>query len=220
MTLRIAIAIGFLALNAYTYFFLARTRVIPPRESLASFPDDLGGWHCPRRLTVEAEVVANLGVSDVLWCDFRSDAGEIANVYVGYHESQVREEGGGAGENSIHPPAHCMPGSGWDIVDNRTVPIDFEGLPVRPATAKRFVIAKGEARSLVYYWYQSRGRIESADWQKILTVGWDRALTGRTDGALVRFTLPIRQGDESAAESDFRDLAPRIVARLAPFVPN
>jgi EpsI family protein len=222
MTLRVLIAIAFLAVDAYTYYFLARSRVIPPRESFASFPNELGDWRCRRRQSVEDDVVANLGVSDYLLCDYGRPDGAVANVYVGYHESQVREEGGGSAENAIHPPAHCLPGSGWDIVDNRTVPIRFAGLPPGGATAKRFVIAKGEARQLVYYWYQSRGRVESEDWQKVLTVGWDRARTGRTDGALVRFTFPmLRRGeDEGDVEAEFADLAPRVVSLLEPYVPN
>ena len=58
------------------------------------------------------------------------------------------------------------------------------------------------------------------DWQKILYVGLDRALRGRTDGSLVRFTIPISRDGEEAAEADFRDLAPRIVAQLPGFLPD
>ena len=218
--IKLLIAIGFLALNAYTYYFLAREAVIPPRESFLSFPNRLGSWHCRQRMGIEAEVIENLGVTDILLCDYERGRGEFVNLYVGYHQSQVREEGGGAGENSIHPPAHCLPGSGWNIIDNRTVPIAFPGLPGGSATAKRFVIANGEARQLVYYWYQSRGRVESADWMKILSVGFDRATRGRTDGALVRFTAPLTQAGEAQAEALILDFAPQVVAQLPPFVPE
>jgi EpsI family protein len=172
---------------------------------------------------MEERVRANLGVTDFLLCDFQNEElREIANVYVGYHGSQVREEGGGAGENSIHPPAHCLPGSGWDFLSSKTVPIDFPGLPQTPATAKRMVIAKGDERALVYYWYQSQGRVVSEDWQKILYVGLDRATRGRTDGSLVRFTVPIARGQdgEARAEAAFRSLAREIVTRLPEYVPQ
>ena len=85
---------------------------------------------------------------------------------------------------------------------------------------KRLLIAKGEARQLVYYWYQQQGRVIAEDWQKILWVGLDRALHDRTDGTLVRFTIPIRRDGEDEAEAEFRDLAPRMVAQFPGFLPD
>jgi EpsI family protein len=170
---------------------------------------------------LEPDVERNLGATDYLICDYvRSSPPEQVSVYVGYHETQVREEGGGARENSIHPPAHCLPGSGWDIIGSTTIPISVPGLPESGATVKRLRIARGEARMLVYYWYQSRGRVIAEDWQKIVYVGWDRATRGRTDGSLVRFTVPIIQGDEDRAERAFEDLAARILPLLEKHVPN
>ena len=58
------------------------------------------------------------------------------------------------------------------------------------------------------------------DWLKILYLGWDRAWRSRTDGALVRFTIPVARGDEAAAERAFRELAPRITPHLAAYVPE
>jgi len=219
---KLIVALTFLGLNFYTYYFFARDAVFPPRETFASFPEDLGdGWRCHETGEMDERVITNLGVTDYLLCTYVNDEqGEIANVYVGYHQSQVREEGGGAGENSIHPPAHCLPGSGWDIIRSANSQIDLPGQPQTPGYAKRLVIAKGNARQLVYYWYQSRGRIISDDWQKIVFVGLDRALRGRTDGSLVRFTMPVIRGDEHRAQKVFEDLAPRIVGRLEPYVPN
>ncbi len=218
---RFLAALGFLALNFYTYHFLATKPVIPPRASFFEFPLELGEWACEKRERMDARVEIELGVTDYLICDFARRPSDLVNVYVGYHATQVREEGGGSKENSIHPPAHCLPGSGWDIIDNRTVRLGLAGLPDPEGTGKRLVIAKGAARQLVYYWYQSGGRVVSQDWKKILYVGLDRALRGRTDGSLVRFTVPIgRSSDEARAEAAFHDLAPLVLSRLARFVPE
>ena len=216
--IKLAIALAFLALNFYTYHFLARGAVVPPRSTFEEFPLELGEWSCPEQGSVPEEVWETLGATDMLICNYRRpDA--LVSVYVGYHATQVREQGGGAKENSIHPPAHCLPGSGWDIIDSRTVRLDMPGLPDPDGTAKRLVIARGKSRQLVYYWYQSRGRVISQDWQKIVYVGWDRALRGRTDGSLIRFTVPVARGDLEAAEEAFRDLAPQVIERLSDFVP-
>jgi len=219
--IKLAVALAFLGFNFYTYHYLATNPVFPDRAHFADFPDQLGDWRCPARERMTPEVLANLGVSDYLLCNFRNPAfGGFVNVYVGYHASQIREEGGGPGGNPIHPPAHCLPGSGWDIIDNRQVELDMPGLPTLPADVRRLVIARGDDRQLVYYWYQSRGRVISQDWKKILYVGLDRAVRSRTDGALVRFTVPLLRKDEAGAEASFGDLAPRIVALLPAYVPK
>ena len=99
--------------------------------------------------------------------------------------------------------------------------LEMPGLPGGSASVNRLIIAKGDLRQLVYYWYQSRGRVIARDWQKILYVGWDRAMRGRTDGSLVRFSIQIgRKSGDEAAEKAFRALAPQVVALLPDYVPN
>jgi EpsI family protein len=219
--IKLAVALGFLVLNLYVYHWMARDSVVPTRETFDSFPTTLGDWACAEKIRLDAAVQRNLGATDYLICEFRrgSPSGQVS-FYVGFHETQIREEGGGSGENSIHPPAHCLPGSGWDIIANDTVRLDIPGLPGQDATAKRLIIARGEERQLVYYWYQSRGRVISEDWRKILYVGWDRATRGRTDGSLVRFTVPIARGDEARAEESFAEIASLLVPMLPAYVPN
>lgn len=215
------VAVAFVVLNFYIYHYLANDAVYPERKSFESFPRELGGWACVEPHVISDEIQENLGVTDFLACLFVNSQDQVGvDVYIGYHASQLREEGGGSAENSIHPPAHCLPGSGWDIVDNQTVSIAGPGIPQQDATAKRLVIAKGNARQLVYYWYQSRGRVISEDWRKIVYVGLDRVLRNRTDGSLVRFTTPIIGNDEATAEAEIMDLAPRITALLPDFVPE
>ena len=221
--MKLVVALGFLALNVYTYYFLAREAVIPPRHPFSELSLQQGEWLCAEPEQMEDGVQRNLGVTDYHLCNWSRGEGaqaELVNVYIGYHATQVREEGGGAAENSIHPPAHCLPGSGWDIIHVDRVEVDFPGLPRSPALVNRLVIAKGNARQLVYYWYQSRGRVIAQDWKKIVYVGLDRALKGRTDGSLVRFTVPILHGDEERADATIRDLAPRILAQIPNHVPS
>ncbi len=216
---KLVAALLFLSLNYYTYHHLARGAEVPPRNSFAEFPLELDAWSCAERGDLAPEIWEGLGATDILLCDYRRrDPFSQILVYVGYHETQVREEGGGARENSIHPPAHCLPGSGWDIIDNQTVRLDLSGRDEQPRV-KRLMIARGRHRQLVYYWYQSRGRVISEDWQKIVYVGWDRATMGRTDGSLVRFTIPVVRGDEERAEEAFRELAPLVLERLDAYVP-
>jgi EpsI family protein len=219
--LKPVIVVAFLTANLYVYHEFARVQIIPPREQFASFPLVLDGWRCAGREFMDDKTLRNLGASDYLICDYQREAThESVGVYLGYHESQIREEGGGSAENSIHPPKHCLPGSGWDIIGHSVVDIDLPGLPQQPAPVNRMVIAKGDARQLVYYWYQTQGRVIADDWQKIAYLSWDRARSGRTDGALIRFTTAIFHKDDDAAERRIRELAADITPRLPAFVPG
>jgi EpsI family protein len=215
------IAAAFLALNFYTYHFFATAAVLPQRDPLDDFPLQLGDWRCDTPQELTEAIIDNLGVTDYRICDYvrRAPWGHV-NLYLGYHASQVRREGGGSGENSIHPPEHCIPGSGWDIIDRRAIELDLPGLPQRPAHVNRLIIAKGNSRQLVYYWYQSRGRVIAEGWKKIAGVFWDRAVRHRTDGSLVRFTIPVRNDDAEAAEADFREVANHVVPLLPVYIPN
>ena len=217
---KLIVAIAFLTLNFYTYYYMATELVVPPRRSFAEFPLELDGWQCQERERMEPRFERRLGVTDYLLCDFKRGRGELVNVYVGYNQIQVREGGGGSAVASIHPPAHCLPGSGWDIIESREVKLDLPGLPHPDATARRVVVAKQNQRQLVYYWYQSRGRVISDDWKKIIFVGWDRATKGRTDGSLVRFTIQLVRNDDEAAEVLFWDLARQISPLLSEYVPE
>ena len=205
-----------LGLNAYVYWQMGSEEVIPPRITFSEFPDQLGDWRCNQRETMDDAVIGALVVTDYISCAYINPAKDnYTHLYIGYHERQTRDRESGRA-TAIHPPEHCLPGSGWDVIDSRIVPID-----VGPAgEAKRFVIAKGNERALVYFWYHSRGRVLARNYQKIMWMFLDRALHGRTDGSLVRFTIPIRNGDIDAAETSFQELASAVTPLLQEYVPN
>ena len=223
---KLAVAVAFLTLNFYTYHFLATDEVYPDRSEFSEFPLEIGPWGCSEREVVEAGIVKKLDVTDYLVCNYRRpEPMEFVGVYVGYHESQVRTKGG-AESTAIHPPRHCLPGSGWDIIASEVAPVLLgrpaeDGQPAaEPIRVNRLTIARGETRALVYYWYQSRGRVIAEDWKKIVYQFWDRATLHRTDGSLVRFTIPVIRGNFERADSAFLDLAQRMFPLLPEYLPD
>ena len=212
------VALAFIGLNYYVYAQLGTREVIPERQTFEDFPQQIDSWRCPAFQEMDPEAHAILGVTDYVLCDYADpERGTAVNLYVGYHASQVRSYDDGEKVNSIHPPEHCLPGAGWNIIDSSLVPIHsgpLEGL------AKRFVIAKGDSRQLVYFWYQSRGRILSKNHEVILYKFLDRALRGRSDGALVRLTTPVLNEDFAAAEDAVLDFAHDMTPLLPPHLPR
>jgi EpsI family protein len=210
------VALLILGMNGYVYWFIGSEEVIPERALFTSFPDRIDDWQCSTRESMDEKTLNNLRVTDYIACNFYKPGTKTsAHLYIGYHERQTRDRESGAA-TAIHPPEHCLPGSGWDVIDAAVVPIDVGS----GGEAKRFVIAKGNQRALVYFWYHSRGHVIARSHHKILWMFLDRARYGRTDGSLVRFTVPIEFGDEEAAEETFMEFAHSVTPLLADFVPN
>ncbi len=178
---------------------------------------------CHGRQTIDPEIDDILGASDVFICDFRRVGDEKSapvNFYVAYHETQIRKTGGGLSRSAIHLPKHCLPGAGWDVIETGSIELDLPGLPERPGTVNRLVIAKGNLRQLTYYWYQSRGHVIAADYSKMVHLFWDRATRSRTDGSLVRLSVQMIRNDAETAEADLREVASLVVPLLSRYVPE
>ncbi len=215
--LKLIVAIAFICLNYYAYHTLAAGDIVPPRELFVDLPDNFESWQCKERVEMQEDVVNNLNVTDYIICRFtnlESEGREHVDFYAGYHASQQRSDSGKT--TIIHPPEHCLPGSGWDIIESTIVPIDF-GIP---GDAKRVIIAKGAERNLVYFWYQSRGHVIGTNFDRLLKMFMDRALRRRSDGALLRFTMPIDRGDEAEADAAFERFATALMGDMPRWLPN
>jgi len=214
--IKFAVAIIIRGLNSYVYWVLASDEVFPPRSHFSEMSNQVGAWRCQQREVMQDSVVRDLMVTDYISCIFYNAADkESVHLYVGYHERQTRDRSTGIA-TAIHPPEHCLPGSGWDVIDSSIVPIGAGA----GGEAKRFIIARGNQRSLVYFWYHSRGRVIARNHEKILYIFMDRARYGRSDGSLVRFTVPIVNGNIEKADATFRKFSDSITPMFAKYIPD
>jgi EpsI family protein len=191
-----------------TWSYLGEAHV--DRKHLQSFPEQLGAWQKSGDQVIDEPTMKVLRATDYLLRDFRRADGETANFYVGYYASQ--RDGA-----SYHSPLNCLPGSGWMLSEPGKVSI------ARPNgssfVANKYVIQNGDYRSLMIYWYQGRGRaVASEYWGKIFTI-IDSVRLRRSDGALVRVTVPIA-GSEQTALQAATDLAGAATIALPEYVPD
>ena len=88
-------------------------------------------------------------------------------------------------------------------------------------TINRYVVAKGERKQLVLYWYQAHNRLTASEyWAKWYLV-LDSIRMNRTDGALVRVMTP--QSDKEKLEATQRravDFLEQIIPRLNNYIPR
>ena len=83
------------------------------------------------------------------------------------------------------------------------------------------IIQKGDARQVVYYWFQQRGRIISNEYLVKWYLFVDALSKNRTDGALVRLTTPLKSSqDISEADAVAEDFMQSIQFRLNDYIPN
>src|SRR5262245_29750596 len=191
-----------------TWSYLGEAHV--DRKPLKDFPVQLGSWRKSTDQTIDEPTMKVLRASDYLLRDFRRNDGEIANFYVGYYASQ--RDGA-----SYHSPLNCLPGSGWVLSEPGKVTLP--GPNGSNFVANKYVIQNGSYRSLMLYWYQGRGRFVASEyWGKIYTV-LDSVRLRRSDGALVRVTVPIAGSEQKALDSA-TDLAGAAMSALGEFVPN
>lgn len=200
------VAVGVLV-NTWAYLGEAHVE----RKQLKEFPAQVGAWRQvgPDQV-LDAETMKVLRATDYLLRDFSGPSGRTANFYVGYYATQ--RDGA-----SYHSPLNCLPGSGWILSEPGKVT-----LPLPDGSsfiANKYVIQNGEYKSLMLYWYQGRGRaIASEYWGKIYTV-IDSVRLRRSDGALVRVTVPFNTSEPDALQAAI-DLATTAQLSLPDYVPN
>lgn len=192
--------------NAWSYLGEAHVE----RKDLDEFPNQIGVWKQSGRDSIlDDETLKVLRASDYLLRDFRKPGGEVANFYVGYYASQRT----GA---TYHSPLNCLPGSGWILSEPGKATIALQNGD--SFVANKYVIKNGDHRSFMIYWYQGRGRnVASEYWGKVYTV-LDSVRLRRSDGAMVRVTVPIGNSEAKAEEAAI-ELASLASAVLPEFVP-
>ena len=202
-----AILLVGLIVNSWSYLGEAHV----DRKPLKDFPKQLGNWNqLGTDAQLDAPTLKVLRASDYLMRDYRRTDGRLGSIYVGYYASQ--RDGA-----TYHSPLNCLPGSGWVLSDGAKTTITTpEGSSF---VANQYFIQSGSSRVAMIYWYQGRGRaVASEYWGKVYTV-LDSVRLRRSDGALVRVTVPVTQSEASALAAA-AELASTVTGPLGEFVPN
>jgi EpsI family protein len=217
-----------LLIAAAAVFLQARTRgeIFPPRQPLSSFPDELTtqSSSAPENSTPEKwtstdiamdkDVLEILGPGDFLLRLYQdqTEPQPYVDLFIAYFRSQR------AGD-TIHSPQHCLPGAGWVPIENTPVTLAVPGHA--PFPANRYVIAKGESKQLVLYWFWAHDRgVASEYWAKFYLVT-DSIKMNRSDGSLVRFVTPMQPGESpDAAEQRITPFVAQVVPKLDNYIPR
>jgi len=186
---------------------------IPIKQSFEQFPTRVGEWTGVRE-TMDQRIIDELDLSDYVIVDYLDPQDTHVNLYVAYYESQRKGE-------SIHSPATCLPGSGWNFKEAGEATIPLPGHDGRFMPVNRAFMQKVDQRQLAYYWFPQRGRVLTNAYQLKLFAFWDALTRQRTDGALVRLITPVYESEElKDAESRLQEFVRDVLPVLAEYIPG
>jgi EpsI family protein len=188
------------------------SEIIPARVPLRSFPQTIQNW-TSTDIPLQQDVLDVLGPGDFLVRDYhdRTTDKSIA-LFIAYFPSQR------AGD-TIHSPKNCLPGAGWVPIQSDRITVNTTGHA--PFVANRYVIAQGERRQLVLYWYWAHDRAVAGEYAAKFYLITDSIRMHRSDGSLIRLSTPLAQGESiESAQQVLLSFAGDIVPMINAYVPR
>ncbi len=203
---------GVLLVQAALFYTLSHGEAIPLARSLSGFPRELGPWRESNEGVVEPEIRAVLRADDYLTRDYVNPSYRVpANLFVVFFRSQRTGQ-------TPHSPKNCLPGTGWTWTSSEIVPVTLPGR-AEPIQVNRYVVAKGDQKDVVIYWYQSHGRVVASEYKAKIYVVADALRYNRTDTALVRVVVPVTSSEDEASAAAL-NFVQSFFAKLASYLPS
>ncbi len=196
--------------------------IILQKESFSGFPLTLANRWQGKELGMDQDVLDILKVSDYMMRYYQpiSVSDDTHNqpllspisLYVGYYESQRT----GA---TYHSPKNCLPGAGWNFAESGivSIPITQSDSGKRSISVNKVLIQKGTQKQMVIYWYHDRGRTIASEYMAKAYMIWDAMTQNRTDGALVRIIVPVKDTPEEAFQTGvifLNDMWPELIHHM------
>jgi len=163
-----------------------------PAASLHGVPLAIDAWRGRDDAPLDADTLRVLQADDYLLRTYARDSRPLG-LYIAYYATQ-------RSGHTVHSPLNCLPGTGWEWLERGRVPIAVaDGSPI---VVNRAVAQRDADRMLVYYWYQSRGRVVASEYENKLRLIGDALRLHRSDGALVRLVSPVARGSATSADAE------------------
>jgi EpsI family protein len=173
----------------------------PSAPTIGNLSYVIDEWRGAEDGSLDQDTAAQLGADAYLTRTYSAPAGDDVALYVAYYGSQRPGV-------SIHSPLHCLPGTGWEPIDDTTVPI-------ATGAVRLVTMQKNLNRVVVIYWYQMHGRAVASEIRSKMYGLFDRVRNGRSTAALVRIAVPIT-GDADAAAARGLSFVGALLPQLAP----
>jgi EpsI family protein len=206
---RLWVTAGILLGASLLFHSVSHGEPIVLRQPLHELPYTFANWTGQER-PLQDQVVQAVGVTDYTSRLYVRPADAPVDLYIGYYASQRTGD-------TIHSPKNCLPGSGWDPVKSGHATIPIPGR--RDIVINEYVIQKDQNEQLVFYWYQSLGRVIASEYAGKFWMMADAISRNRTDGSLVRLITPMNDG-EAIARSRLLGFTQTIFPKIDALLPK
>lgn len=187
-----------------------RSGVTPIAGDLQTVADTIMGIPATDiRVPPDEEKVA--GYSNYIVHEFTLPDTRTLNIYVGYYDEQRQGK-------TIHSPRNCLPGNGWEPISRQVVEVPSKSFGT--VGINRYELVREQERSIVFYWYQGRGRVANNEYLVKYELLRDAALRGRTEEAIVRIVVPVLNNDVATADRIGRQLAGPLIDDVERVLPT
>ena len=198
--------------QAAVFYGLSHGENVPLARPFEQFPVQLGDWRMIQQGVMEKEVMDVLRADDYISRLYGRDGSGEASLFVAFFKSQR------AGQ-APHSPKNCLPGAGWVWTVSDQIPVTVP-TQAEPIKVNRYIVAKGDQKSLALYWYQSRDRVVASEYMAKIFVVADALRYNRTDTSLVRVFVPVREGHDQEATDVASDFVRSFYGQLREFLPR
>ncbi len=190
---------------------IPKNEAVPLARPLKDVHAQFGDWRMVKETQIESEVLDVLKADDTLSRTYVRGPQESAHLLVVFFKSQ-------SSGVAPHSPKNCLPGSGWVPSRNAIEMLDIPGR--EPISVNSYVVAKGPAKSVVMYWYQSPHHVAASEyWAKLYTIA-ESVRYRRSDTSMVRVTVSVRDEGVEAAEAQARDFIRAFFVPLREYLPR
>lgn len=205
-----ALVVGaLLAAGALAWWAELRPAMRVDASVLHAIPYRVGAFE-GKDLPVGAVVENMLSADYHLQRAYQHPFGDVIWLYIGYY-------GTARGGTPEHPVRACYAAHGWDVVRSEVLTLDGGG----DARANEYLLSLDDNERAVLFWYRS---FRSRHLLSIPRLRIDHVLgqlaEGRGDGALIRLSTPILDGDLLAARERLLHFASLLEPELDRVWPN
>lgn len=175
------------------FYGVPKEREVNLVRPLAAIPTSLGTWRMVREIPIDRRVLEVLKADDTVERVYTDTVtGRSITFYMAFFRSQSTGV-------SPHSPKNCLPGSGWVASQTGSLEFSVPGF-ASPVSVNRYIVSRGDARSVVLYWYQSYNRtVPNEYWAKVWLV-LDSIRYRRSDTSIMRVTAPVLEDNDAAAQ--------------------
>ena len=179
---------------------------VKEQVNLTDIPMSFGDWRA-ENFYLDQKTLNVLKADETVWRKYSNSKGQIIWLFIAYFKDQKYGE-------QIHSPKHCLPGSGWKIIDRETHSINVRSSPQYRLKVNKLINSNDHYRDLMLYWFRTRGGIITSEFGLKFDLAKNALLRRPTDAAFIRINLPLSENNPAEALK----LSSQFITKLFPAI--